>query len=195
MFNIDEIKDKINGLKEQVEIIKEADGVVFKITDPEAKAEFDPTQIENLKNMMPGGSAMEIEAIAVEGGYKLKTSDPEGLYQLFMQIFDPGFLEMMLKQLMEMFSKMGDALAGSMEGLAGSMGDLAGGLTGLGNQDAQVEPEQEKPRSPSGGPRKKQKEAAAAAAAGTPPSTKPAKIVKETKAEKPIKNVKHPRKK
>ena len=62
--------------------------------------------------MMPGGAGLDIEVVPVKGGYKLKTSDPEGLYNLFMQMFDPGFLEMMLKQLMEMFKNMGSALAG-----------------------------------------------------------------------------------
>jgi hypothetical protein len=133
-FNLDEIKEKISGIKDKVQITKAKDGVIFKITDPSAKDEFDPASIENLKNMMPGGAGMDIEVVPVKGGYKLKTSDPEGLYNLFQQIFDPAFLEMMLKQLMEMFKNMGSALAG--------LGDALGSP----DQDAEddADPDQEK---------------------------------------------------
>jgi hypothetical protein len=120
-FNLDEIKEKIGSIKDKVHITKVKDGVIFKITDPSAKDDFDPVAIENLKNMMPGGARLDIEVVPVKGGYKLKTSDPEGLYNLFMQMFDPGFLEMMLKQLMEMFTKMGSALTDMAGGLAGSL--------------------------------------------------------------------------
>nr|MDO8113899.1 hypothetical protein [Candidatus Sigynarchaeota archaeon] len=124
-FNLDDLRDKLNELKDKIKITKEKDGVIVKFEDPEmanADGASNFLNPEMLKNMMPGAEGVEVEP--VEGGLKFKTSDPDGFYEMISQILNPEFFMNMLQQLMDMMTK-GGGLFGALGGLGadGGTGD------------------------------------------------------------------------
>jgi hypothetical protein len=125
-FNIDGLKDKLAELKEKVKITKEDDGVVVRFTDPamandpNAANLFSPEKLAGLKAMMPDSTGLDFEIEPMDDGFKLKTKDPDGVYDLVSKLLDPEFLMNMLKQVMEMFTK-------GMGGLFGQLGNMGDG--------------------------------------------------------------------
>ncbi len=125
-FNIDGLKDKLAELKDKVMITKEADGVVVRFTDPaiahdpNAASLFSPEKLEGLKAMMPDSAGLDFEVEPLDDGFKLKTKDPDALYDLVSKLLDPEFLLNMLKQVMDMFTK-------GMGGLFGQLGNPENG--------------------------------------------------------------------
>nr|MDO8088069.1 hypothetical protein [Candidatus Sigynarchaeum springense] len=132
-FNIDGLKEKLADLKDKVKIIKKTDCVVVRFTDPAMASDpttasvFSPDKIADLKAMMPDSGIPDFELEQLEDGFKLKTNDPDGLYDMISKMLDPDFLLNLLKQVMEMFTK--------------GMGDIFGQLGNMQGEDATDENE------------------------------------------------------
>ncbi|MEX2684736.1 MAG: hypothetical protein Q6373_024400 [Candidatus Sigynarchaeota archaeon] len=124
-FNFDGIKEKLADLKDKVKISKKADCVIVRFTDPALAGDpttanlFSPDKIAELKAMMPDSGIPDFEFEPLEDGFKLKTKDPAGLFDMVSKMLDPDFLLDLLKQVMELFTKgMGDLFGqlGNMQG-------------------------------------------------------------------------------
>jgi hypothetical protein len=126
-FNLDGLKDKLNELKEKVKITKEDDGVVVTFTDPAMAKDksaadlLSPEKLAGLKAMMPGAAGLDFEVEPRDDGFKLKTNDPDGVYDFVSKLLDPDLLMNMLKQVMEMFTK-------GMGGMFGQLGSADGNV-------------------------------------------------------------------
>jgi hypothetical protein len=132
-FNIDGFKDKLAELKDKIKITKEDDGVVVRFTDPavamdpNAVSLFSPEKLSGLKAMMPDAAGLDFEVESLDDGFKLKTKDPDGVYDTISKLLDPDFLMNMLKQMMEMLTK-------GMGGLFGQLGDTGDGSDEMGDE-------------------------------------------------------------
>ncbi|MFX0100820.1 MAG: hypothetical protein ACFFCS_14690 [Candidatus Hodarchaeota archaeon] len=135
MFGGGDFQKQLEEMKEKIDIIKEDDGVLVKFKDPEMlqnpqlQSMLNPGNLSSIGQMAGsamGGMSMDIEQL--DDGFKIKTDDPDALYELFNKLFDVEFMKEMISNLMEK--------------LMGGMGDLLGGLgDAFGDEDDDEEEE------------------------------------------------------
>jgi hypothetical protein len=137
MFGGGDFEKQLAEMKEKIDITKIEDGVLVKFKDPELLQNPQMQMMLNADNLSSigqmagsamGGLSMDIEQL--DDGFKIKTDDPDALFDLFSKLFDVEFMKEMISNLMEK--------------LMGGMGDLLGGLgSAFGDEDDQEEDDQE----------------------------------------------------